>query len=195
MKKPTIKIAVQRKGRLSSESIEFLKGQKLEFDENTQNLLVPCSNKPVTLLLVRDDDIPEYVGREVADFGIIGKNVLFEKNVKVNVIKNLGFGFCDLVIAVPKKSKIKNVSDLEGMRIATSYPRILKQYCKEQDINVAIIPIKGAVEVTPSLNIADAVCDMTQTGKTLKENKLKVLTTILKSEAVLISSKFTSFKF
>lgn len=195
MNKATIKIAVQKSGRLSEASLDFLRSQGLVFEENGRSLMIACENKPVELLFVRDDDIPEYVSRNAADFGIVGKNVFLEKGAPANVIQEFDFGICELVIAVPNDSNIKKPIGLEGMRIASSYPVLLRRYLRERDINAAIIPIKGAVEVTPKLNLADAICDITQTGNTLLENDLKILDTVLKSQAILISSNFTAFNF
>ncbi len=183
-----LRIAVQSHGRLSEPSLEYLRSLGLKFKTNGRALITPCDNFSLDILHLRDDDIPEYVSREVADFGIVGENVLYEKNSRVNIIKRLGFGFCSLVIGVPDDSSIQEVADLEGERIATSYPRILSEYLKEKGVNAAIIPIEGSVEIAPSLNLADAICDLTQTGKTLKENHLVSLVTILQSQAVLIES-------
>lgn len=184
------KIAVQKRGRLAEPSLEFLYAQGLKFTPNGRNLVTLCDNYDVDILHLRDDDIPEYVCRSVVDFGIVGENVLYEKNVHVNVLKRLGFCPCSLVIAVPEGSQIRALEDLEGERIATSYPRLASRFLGERGINAAIINIKGSVEVAPSLNLADAVCDITQTGKTLREHHLIPLVTVLESEAVLIESPF-----
>lgn len=184
------RIAVQRSGRLAEPSLNFLHAQGLEFKTNGRNLVTPCDNCQIDILHLRDDDIPEYVCRSVVDYGIVGENVLYEKEVHVSVLKRLGFCSCSLVIAAPKDSQIKALEDLEGERIATSYPRLLAKFLGERGINGAIITIKGSVEVTPSLNLADAVCDITQTGKTLKEHDLIPLVTVLESQAVLIESPF-----
>ncbi len=192
------RIAVQRSGRLAGPSLNFLYAQGLKFKPNGRNLVTPCNNYPIDILHLRDDDIPEYVCRSVVDYGIVGENVLYEKEVNVSVLKRLDFCSCSLVIAVPGGSQIKTLEDLEGERIATSYPRLLAKFLGERGINGAIITIKGSVEVTPTLNLADAVCDITQTGKTLKEHDLIPLVTVLESQAVLIESPFPKvnrFKF
>lgn len=134
-------------------------------------------------ILVRNSDIPVYVDSGVADFGIVGENVLFEQDCRLPVVAKLGFGKCSLVIAAPKK--IQNLSE---ERIATSYPNTLKKYLKKNRINASIIKINGSVEICPGLGLCDAICDITQTGRTLKENRLKVIEKIMDSEAVLISS-------
>ncbi len=184
------RIAVQKSGRLSEPSLNFLYSQGLKFEPNGRNLVTPCDNHDVDILHLRDDDIPEYVCRSVVDYGIVGENVLYEKEVQVNVLKKLGFCPCSLVIAAPKDSEIKVLEDLEGERIATSHPHLLARFFEERKINGAIITIKGSVEVTPSLNLADAVCDITQTGRTLRENDLIPLLTVLESQAVLVESPF-----
>jgi ATP phosphoribosyltransferase len=184
------RIAVQKSGRLSEPSLNFLYSQGLKFEPNGRNLVTPCDNHDVDILHLRDDDIPEYVCRSVVDYGIVGENVLYEKEVQVNVLRKLGFCPCSLVIAAPKDSEIKVLEDLEGERIATSHPRLLARFLEERKINGAIITIKGSVEVTPSLNLADAVCDITQTGRTLRENDLVTLLTVLESQAVLVESPF-----
>lgn len=192
------KIAVQKSGRLTEQSLNFLYSLGLKFRPNGRNLVTPCDNYNIEILHLRDDDIPEYVCRSVVDFGIVGENVLYEKNAQVSILKRLGFCPCSLVIAVPKGFQIKVLEDLEGERIATSYPRLLAKFLEERGINAAIITIRGSVEVTPSLNLADAICDITQTGKTLKEHNLIPLVTVLKSQAVLIESPFPKpdrFKF
>lgn len=183
-----IRIAIQSRGRLTAPSLDYLQSLKLLFNHNGRALITPCKNAPVDLLHLRDDDIPEYVSRGVADFGIVGENILLEKKSRAKILHRLGFGACSLVIAVPKNSPIQSVSELEGERIATTYPCILSDYLKERKIYAAIIPIRGSVEITPRLNLADAVCDLTQSGKTLKANQLVSLATILHSEAVLIES-------
>lgn len=137
--------------------------------------------------MVRNSDIPVYVGDGVADFGIVGENVLIEQECRLPMVKKLGFGKCSLVIAAPKMIK-----DLSEERIATSYPNTLKKYLREKKINASIIKINGSVEICPGLGLSDAICDITQTGQTLRKNGLKVVEKILDSEAVLVSSPFTS---
>ena len=167
-----LKIAIQNKGRLNKPSLQFLKSLGLKLPENGRKLMNKCKKTGIEVLYSRSGDIPEYVSRGVADFGIVGQNVLIEKGLKVKQIKPLGFGQCKLVIAVPKQSKIQSIKDLEGERIATSYPKTLRRYLEKNQINAAIITIGGSVEAAPSLNLADAICDLTQTGTTLKDNKL-----------------------
>lgn len=185
--KTKVRIAIQKKGRMQAQSLKFLKSMGLQFKKNGKKLIIPCKNANIELLFVRNSDIPEYVKGEVADFGIVGENLLREKNYKLETIKKLGFGKCSLVIAAPKR-----VMGLDGERIATSYPNSLKSYLKSKKINASIIEIKGSVEIAPSLNLADAICDITQTGKTLRENGLFQIEKIMDSQAVLIKSPGTS---
>ncbi|MDD3067170.1 MAG: ATP phosphoribosyltransferase, partial [Candidatus Gracilibacteria bacterium] len=153
-----------------------------------RKLVVPCVNFDLDLLYLRSEDIPEYVSRGTADFGIVGENLLYEKKPKVKKLRKLGFGECKLIIAVPADSDIKTLKDLEGERIATSYPETLKTFLEEKSISASIIFIKGSCEIAPTLNLADAICDITQTGETLHENDLRILTQVLESEACLIES-------
>ena len=185
----TIQFAVQSNGRLTEPSLQYLRAAGLEFTSNGRTLITSCTNRDLNILYLRNADIPEYVSRGVADYGIVGENVLLEKGVRVTVRKKLGFGRCALVIAVPNDSLIRTVRDLDGERIATSYPRILNDFLKAQGINAAVIPIQGSVEIAPSVNLADAICDLTQSGETLRANNLRVLANIMDSEAVLISNQ------
>ncbi|MEK7161890.1 MAG: ATP phosphoribosyltransferase [Patescibacteria group bacterium] len=189
MKTPErLRIAVQKSGRLNQGSMDFLVSCGLAFAPNGHSLILPCQNFDLDVLYLRDDDIPEYVSRGVADFGIVGQNVLAEKEFKPKILKKFDFGKCRLMIAAPADSVIKTPKDLEGERIATSYPKLLIDYLKKEKLEAAIIPISGSVEITPDLNLADAICDIVQTGTTLKAHDLVPLFTILESQAVLIES-------
>lgn len=186
-----IRIAIQSKGKLAEGSIRFLTSLGLIFNPNGRNCIVTCNNADLDILFLRDDDIPEYVERGVADFGIIGENVILEKRARVTVLQKLGFGICRLIIAIPENSIIKTLSDLEGKKIATTYQDILCNFLQIQGIDAEIIPIKGCAEIAPHLNLADAICDLTQTGKTLKENSLREIATILESQAILIQTPYS----
>lgn len=191
MKRNNIRIAIQKEGRLRNPSLEYLESLGLEFSkENGRTLVVPCKNADVEILYVRHGDIPQYVQNAAADFAIVGGNVLYEKIFDIKEVKKLDFGKCSLVIAVPLVSPIQKIQDLEGERIATSYPNSLRKFLQKQKINAAIIEIKGSVEVAPALGLADAICDLTQTGNTLKENALKPIETLFDSAALLIESPF-----
>ena len=188
IEKSKIRIAIQKDGRLKEKSVLFLASLGIKCLPNGRKLFSPCPDTGVELLFLRNDDIPEYVARSVADFGIVGQNLLAEKGSRVKVVKTLGFSKCKLVIAVPYDSPIKDIKKLEGERIATSYPRLLKEFLIKNRINAAVIPIKGSVEITTGVNLADAICDITKTGQTLKDHDLQPIATILESEAVLIQS-------
>jgi ATP phosphoribosyltransferase len=184
-----LKLAVQKTGRLSEKSLEMLKSCGLEIDDYGQRLLVSARNYEIDILFLRDDDIPEYVQDGVADIGIVGENVMIEKQSKVEIIKRLGFSKCKLLIAVPEKSELKEISQIKGKTIATSYPNILRDFLKAEKIDAKIIEISGSVEIAPSLGVADMICDIVSTGNTLKMNQLKKSFPVFDSEAVLIKSK------
>jgi ATP phosphoribosyltransferase len=191
MKSNNIRIAIQKEGRLRKPSLEYLEFLGLQFPkENGRAFLVPCKNAEVEILYVRHSDLPEYVQQGAADFGIVGRNVLYERDFKVKEIKKLNFGQCRLVIAVPLNSSIKQIKDLEGERIATSYPNSLRKFLEKEKINAVIIEIKGSVEVAPALGLAEAICDLSQTGQTLKENGLRPIETLFHSTAIFIESPF-----
>lgn len=160
----------------------------LEFDGYKNRLMVPSKNFNVELLLIRDDDIPEYVQDGVCELGFVGENVTAEKQANVTTLRDLGFGGCRLSVAVPKGSDFTSVHDLDHARIATSYPNLTRAWFSEHNLSVNIIPISGAVEITPKLDVADAICDLVSTGGTLKSNGLVELETIMHSECQLIQT-------
>lgn len=183
-----IRIAIQSNGRLTRESTSLLQHAGLEFEEHDRKLLCPCRNFALDILFVRDDDIPEYVQDRVVDIGIVGINVVGESGARVRVLKELGFGYCSLVIAVPRSSEISSLSDLSGLRIATAYPRTLAEYLAAKDVEAQIVEIHGGAEVAPALDVCDAICDISSTGSTLRMNELRPLTTVRQSQAVLIAN-------
>ena len=187
--KETIKIAVQKSGRLHDGSIKLLQECGIEVGNGNNQLRIIAANFPVELFFLRDDDIPEYVQDEVADLGIVGENVVRESVKDVNTIAKLGFGKCRLSIAVPTNESLQTVKDLNGKRIATSYPVILSSFLKENNIQASIHEISGSVEIAPKIGLADAICDLVSSGSTLFMNELTEIETILFSEAVLISNK------
>src|SRR3989344_7232306 len=154
MKKEMIKIAIQRKGRLSDPSIQFLASLGLNFPVDSQKLTLQCKNEPVSVVKVRDDDIPKYVSEGVVDFGIVGLDVLLETQKKVKIVKKLGFCKCKMVIAVPKASGVKNVKNLASKKIATSYSNILETFMKKNKIKSKIVVVQGSVELAPYLKTA-----------------------------------------
>jgi ATP phosphoribosyltransferase len=182
----TLKIAIQKSGRLNEKSVELLKNCGLNFENYKSSLISPVSNFPLEILFLRDDDIPEYVQDGIADLGIVGENVIQETEVKVSYLQKLGFGKCSLKIAVPNNTGINDVADLNGKSIATTYPVILKKHLQGLGITADIRTISGSVEISPGLGLADAICDLVSTGGTLKSNGLKPFADVMSSEAVLI---------
>ena len=160
----------------------------MKFDSYKGHMIVPVQNFDIELLLIRDDDIPEYVQDGVCDLGFVGANVTAEKNAKVTVIRDLGFGKCRLSVAVPKDGVYKSAKDLDGKRIATSYPFLTKKYFEDNGMSVETVFISGAVEIAPRLGVADAVCDLVSTGGTLKANGLVETDVIFSSESQLIQT-------
>jgi ATP phosphoribosyltransferase len=187
-----LKIAIQKSGRLNEDSIRLLKEAGIEFNNGLNKLKAEAYNFPLEVFFLRDDDIPQYVEDGIADIGIVGENVLIEKNKKVSIVDKLGFGKCRLSIAIPKNEKYKSIQDLEGKRIATSYSVILTKFLKKNKINAEIHEISGSVEIAPSIGLADAICDLVSSGSTLFTNGLKETEVILKSEAVLVSNNTLS---
>lgn len=182
----TLRIAIQKSGRLTDKTINLLENIGLRFDGYKNRLLVKAINFDVELLLIRDDDIPEYVQDGICDLGVVGANVTRETGADVTVLHDLDFGHCRLSIATPKSTGIRNVRELDGKRIATSYPALTKSYFSNLGLDVKIVKISGAVEITPRLDVADAICDLVSTGGTLKTNGLVELESILHSQSQLI---------
>ncbi|MDZ4809897.1 MAG: ATP phosphoribosyltransferase [Bacteroidota bacterium] len=185
----TLKIAVQKSGRLYEGSMKLLKECGIEVSNGNNQLRVQAANFPIEVFFLRDDDIPEYVQDAVADIGFVGENVVLEANKETNTIEKLGFGKCRLSVAVPKSGLLQSINDLNGKKIATSYPVILTGFLKERNIIASIHEISGSVEIAPRIGLADAICDLVSSGSTLFNNELREIETILSSEAVLISYK------
>ena len=189
-----LRIALQKKGRLADDSFALLKKCGLRFAIRGGGLLARVKNMPIDLLLVRDDDIPSFVANDAADIGIVGENVLVEEQLTAKdkldaeITMRLGFSRCKLSLAAAEKSGITKASDLNGTRIATTYPGVLEQYLKSNNIDAKSVEMKGAVELAPSIGIAESICDLVSSGATLEANGLVAFETILKSEAVLIQS-------
>ncbi|MDG1276397.1 MAG: ATP phosphoribosyltransferase [Algoriphagus sp.] len=184
-----IRIAVQKSGRLSDDSLSLIKECGIKFYNGTGKLKSTSTNFPIEFLFLRDDDIPGYVADGVADLGIVGENELVEKDKEVVTLKKLGFSKCRLSLAIPKGQAYTGVSYFEGKNIATSYPKILGDYLNKEGINAAIHEISGSVEIAPSIGLAEGICDIVSSGSTLMMNGLKEVEEIFKSEAVLIANK------
>ena len=189
MESNILRLAIQKKGRLADKSLQLLNSAGIKIDNYSQQLLIKAQNFDLELLFIRDDDIPEYVQDGVADIGIVGENVILESEKKLEVVKKLGFGKCRMSLAIPKQSEFNSIKELEGKNIATSYPKILKRYLDKSDVSANIHYISGSVEITPNINLADAIFDIVSTGSTLKSNGLKEVEIILNSEAVLVANK------
>jgi ATP phosphoribosyltransferase len=182
-----LRIAIQKSGRLSEDSLQMIKECGISFKNGIGALKAEATNFPMEFLLLRDDDIPGYVADGVADIGIVGENVLAEKQRDVVVAHKLGFSKCRLSIAVPKSEPYEGVHQLDGKRIATSYPKILETFLRNNNVQAEIHEISGSVEIAPGIGLADAICDIVSSGSTLFTNGLKEVQPIFQSEAVLIS--------
>lgn len=183
-----LRIAVQSKGRLYDETMELLGEAGIKLTAVKRTLLVPSRNFPVELLFLRDDDIPDSVATGTADIGIVGLNEVLEKRQNVEIIKELGFSKCRLSLAIPQKHQYQGVEWFNGKKIATSYPRILEDFLKKNNIQADIHVISGSVEIAPGIGLADAIFDIVSSGSTLVSNNLTEVETILSSEAVLIGN-------
>lgn len=189
MSEKKLKIALQKSGRLSDDSVKLLKNCGISFGNGVAKLKAEARNFPLEIFFLRDDDIPEYVADGVADIGIVGENVIYEAEKDVEVIEKLGFGRCRLSIAVPKSFTYNDFSNLTNTKIATTYPNILGKFIKENNIKAEIHNISGSVEIAPSIGLADVVCDLVSSGSTLFSNGLSEVEIVIQSEAVLIAGK------
>jgi len=183
-----LRIAIQKSGRLNEDSMKLLKECGIDIANGVNKLKAEASNFPVEVYFLRDDDIPQYVEDGVADIGFVGENVVYEKNKKVEVVEQLGFGKCRLSIAVSRGEKYDDVSYLNGKRIATTYPVIVEKFMQDSGVQAEIHEISGSVEIAPGIGLADAICDLVSSGSTLFMNGLKEVETILRSQAVLIKN-------
>ncbi len=183
-----MKLAIQKKGRLTDKSLQLLRNCGLDIEDYSERLIISTRNFELDILFLRDDDIPEYVQDGVADIGIVGEDVIQEKKAKVELIRKLGYGRCKLALAIPENKNINKLSELNGQRIATSFPNLLNNFLKQNQINATAVEISGSVEIAPSLGVADLICDLVSTGNTLKLNKLKKSFDVFSSEAVLIAT-------
>lgn len=187
LQKENLKIAIQKNGRLSEDSLKVLEHMGLELETYGRRLFATCRNFPVEVLFCRDDDIPGYVESGVADLGIVGQNIVRETGSKLVELSKPGFGYCKLTAAVPKNSSVTTLEEFEGMSVATSFPSLTHELFAERGINVKIIEITGAVEITPALGVADAIIDITSTGSTMALNDLKPIEILMETEAVIVS--------
>jgi ATP phosphoribosyltransferase len=184
-----LKIAIQKSGRLSDNSKKLLEECGIKFSNGLSVLKTSASNFPVELLFLRDDDIPQYVEQQVADIGILGENMVLEKNKDVTIIEQLGFASCRLSLAIPKEEKYEGVSYFMNKKIATSYPYILKGFLQKNGLTAEIEEISGSVEIAPGIGLAHAICDIVSSGSTLLTNGLHEVEVLLRSQAVIIGNK------
>ncbi|MDX1479663.1 MAG: ATP phosphoribosyltransferase [Saprospiraceae bacterium] len=186
MKEP-LRIAIQKSGRLSDQSLALLRNAGMRIANGPGTLVTHATNFPLEILYLRDDDIPQYVADGVAHAGIVGHNVVLEKAREVSQSLELGFGHCRMALAVRREAAYTGVEWLEGKKIATSYPRILDTFLAQQGVSADIEELSGSVEIAPGIGLADAVCDLVSTGSTLLINGLKEVQTVVSSQAVLIA--------
>jgi len=184
-----LKIAIQKSGRLYDDSVKLLKDCGIDLKNGVNKLKAECDNFPMEIYFLRDDDIPQYVEDAVADIGIVGENVLYEKNKKTEIVEQLGFGKCRLSVAVGRSEQYDGVGFLNGKRIATTYPGLLQQFLDKNGVRAEIHEISGSVEIAPGIGLADAIVDLVSSGSTLFMNGLKEVETVLKSQAVLIRNE------
>ena len=183
-----IKLAIQKSGRLNKESISLLEKSGIKFENFKDQLKVNCENFPLNIYFLRNSDIPRYLSDGVVDIAIIGQNLIYESELNVNELMPLNFSKCRVSIAVPEKMKFEKISDLNKMKIATSYPNTLNKFLSENNLDCEIHKINGSVEIAPNIGLSDAICDIVSTGNTLYKNNLREILTISNSEAVLCNS-------
>jgi len=183
-----LKIAIQKSGRLNEKSLKLLKDCGISIDNGKDQLKVPASNFPLEVMFLRNGDIPQYLRDGVVDLAIVGENLLFEKGEDLPIVERLGFSKCRVSIAIPKNEFYHSVDDLQGKKIATSYPNTVQKFLNKHQVQAELHKISGSVEIAPNIGLADAICDIVSSGSTLFKNNLKETEVILQSEAVLASS-------
>jgi ATP phosphoribosyltransferase len=183
-----LKIAIQKSGRLNEDSLKILKEAGISVSNGLNQLKSSVSNFPMEIMYLRNSDIPQYLKDGVVDIAIIGENLLFEKGNSIEILEKLNFSKCKVSIAVPRSLSYKSLKDLEGKKIATSYPNTLKYYLDKNGVNAEIHQISGSVEIAPNIGLADAICDIVSSGSTLFKNNLKEVEVLFNSEAVLVVS-------
>ena len=179
---------IQKSGRLQEGSLELLRESGLAINNGKDQLKTQALNFPVEVLFLRDDDIPQYVEDKVADIGIVGENIVVEKQKATQLVKRLDFARCRLSIAVPRSETYAGVKSLQGKNIATTYPNIVRKFLADNNVEAGIHEISGSVEIAPGIGLADAICDIVSTGSTLLSNGLKEVEVVMRSEAVVIAA-------
>jgi ATP phosphoribosyltransferase len=192
--KEKIRIAIQKSGRLNEQSLELLKDCGISIDNGKDQLKATSRNFPLEVLYLRNGDIPQYLRDGVVDIAILGENTLIEKGTDLDIVERLGFSKCKVSLAIPKGNEYTSIKDLEGKRIATSYPNTVNQYLQRKGVNAELHIINGSVEIAPNIGLADAICDIVSSGNTLFKNNLKEVEQMLTSEAVLTVSPSISIE-
>ena len=187
-----LRIAVQSKGRLYEDTMNLLSEADIKVSASKRTLLVSANNFPLEVLYLRDDDIPQSVASGVADIGVVGENELVERGEDVDIVSRLGFSRCRLSLAIPKEINYQGLEWVNGKKIATSYPNILRNFMQEHGIQTDIHVITGSVEISPGIGLADAIFDIVSSGSTLVSNNLREVEVVMKSEALLIGNKAMS---
>ncbi len=183
-----LRIAVQKSGRLNKDSMKLLKEIGISIENGKDQLKALANDFPLEIFYLRNSDIPKYLRDGVVDLAIIGENLIIENGNDIEFVERLGFSKCRVSIAVPKTSEASSLKDLEGKKIATSYPNIIKKHLKAQNIQAKLHIINGSVEIAPNIGLADGICDIVSSGSTLFKNSLKEIEVLLESEAVLAIS-------
>lgn len=183
-----LRIAIQKSGRLNEDSLQILKDAGISIDNGKEQLKASARNFPLEVMYLRNGDIPQYLRDGVVDVAILGENVLVEKGEDIITGEKLGFSKCRVSIAVAKSMKFNSIEDLNGRKIATSYPNTVEAFLVEKNISAELHIINGSVEIAPNIGLADAICDIVSSGSTLFKNNLKEVEVIMKSEAVLAIS-------
>lgn len=184
----TLKIAIQKSGRLNEESLQILKDCGISIINGNDQLKAEASNFPLEILFLRNSDIPQYLIDGVVDAAIVGDNLLVEKGQNITVAEKLGFSKCRVSVAVPKNFQYNSIQDLNNLRVATSYPTTVLNFFKSKNVSIDIHQISGSVEIAPNIGLSDAIVDIVSSGSTLFKNNLKEVEVILESEAVLAVS-------
>lgn len=182
-----LRVAIQKSGRLTEASLKLIAECGIEVEQVGARLRSAAYNFPLELLFLRDDDIPGYVQDGVVDAAIVGENVVREAGVEARIVRALGFGRCRLSIAVPKSLAYVGTDSLQGLKIATSYPNILREFLRGKKVSAEIQEISGSVEIAPTIGLGDAICDLVSSGSTLISNGLKEVESVMQSEAVLLA--------
>ncbi len=183
-----IRLAIQKSGRLNEDSLHLLKDCGISIENGKDQLKASSRNFPMEVFFLRNGDIPQYLRDGVVDVAILGENLLVEKGTDLKIIEPLGFSKCRVSIAVPKGFKYNSLADLQGKKIATSYPNTVNAFLQENNIKADLHIINGSVEIAPNIGLADAICDIVSSGSTLFKNNLKEVVRITKSQAVLVQS-------